>query len=104
MNFDLWLEFEEVDPNSWDVKNEFANIEVRLSDGKTYGINVWTFGFMKQVLNEGSLFQIPPDLLVKELTRECIEKTISELLQKDSLEIVLNPSIVIDLKERKELE
>lgn len=104
MNFDLWLEFEEVEPDKWDIENEFANIKVRLSDGRAYGINVWTFGFMIQVLNEGTFFHIPPDLLVKELTRECIEKTISELIQKGSLETVLNPSIVIDLNEREELE
>ncbi len=38
MNFELWLEFEEVDPNNWDIENEFANIHIDLPDGRHYGI------------------------------------------------------------------
>jgi hypothetical protein len=39
------------------------------------------------------IYQVPPDLFVRELTRDCIEKTISDLLDIDDLEKVLNPSI-----------
>jgi len=31
---------------------------------------------------------------VKELTRDCIQKTISDLLKKGNLEDILNPSII----------
>lgn len=51
-NFKLWLEFEEVDPNSWDIENEFCNIRVDLEDGRHYGINVWTYKFLQTAVDE----------------------------------------------------
>lgn len=100
--FKLWLEFEEVDPNNWDIENEFANIHVNLSDGRRYGLNVWTFKFLESSIkhdeesgeNLSGLYQTPPDLFVKELTRDCIEKTITDLLEKGNLEDVLNPTVI----------
>ncbi|MCH2231638.1 MAG: hypothetical protein MK105_14990 [Crocinitomicaceae bacterium] len=102
MNFELWLEFEEVDPNNWDIENEFANIHIDLPDGRHYGINVWTFKFLESSIrhdresgeNLNGLYQTPPDLFVKELTRDCIEKTISDLLKKGDLEDILNPTVI----------
>ena len=99
--FTLWLEFEEVDPTKWDIENEFCNIHVDLEDGRHYGLNIWTYKFletaihndMKSGQNLNGLYQIPPDLFVKELTRDCIQKTIEDLLKIDDLEKVLNPSI-----------
>jgi hypothetical protein len=99
--FKLWLEFEEVDPNNWDIENEFCNIHVDLEDGRYYGINVWTYKYLETTINEdrktgqnlSGLYQKPPDLFVKELTRECIQQTIEDLLKIDDLEKVLNPSI-----------
>ena len=44
--------------------------------------------------NLKELYQTPPDLFVKELTRGCIEKTISDLLEKGDLEDVLNPTVI----------
>jgi len=49
--FTLWLEFENTEPSS-DPSNDFANISVRLNDGRTYGINVWTFDFLKTAIEE----------------------------------------------------
>jgi hypothetical protein len=102
IEFKLWLEFEEVDPENWDIENEFANIHVDFPDGRHYGINVWTFKFLgvsiKQDSESGETlngsYQIPPDLFVKELTRDCIEKKNTDLLQKGHLEDVLNPTII----------
>ncbi|NNK28177.1 MAG: hypothetical protein HKP06_08065, partial [Flavobacteriaceae bacterium] len=79
---------------------------VDLPDGRHYGINVWTYKFLatatrmdkKSGENLYGLYQTPPDLFVKELTRECIEKTISDLLQKGNLEELLNPTIFSDEK------
>lgn len=98
--FTLWLEFEEVDPN-WDIENEFCNIHVDLDDGRHYGLNVWTYNFLETAINEdiktgqnlSGLYQKPPDLFVKELTRQCIQQTIEDLLKIGGLEKVLNPSI-----------
>lgn len=89
-DFTIWLEFEEVGLNNFDIENEFANIHVTLSDGHRYGISVWTFKFFETTIKQNQengkcldgLYQIPPDLFVKEMTRECIEKTIADLLSK----------------------
>ncbi|MBT8320522.1 MAG: hypothetical protein HKN52_01615 [Eudoraea sp.] len=104
--FKLWLEFEEVDPGNWDTKNEFANIHVDLADGRHYGINVWTYEFLNTAIkiaeNSGEnlkgIYQTPPDLFVKELTRECIQQVIADLLKKGNLEDVLNPTIIDEEK------
>lgn len=102
MKFKLWLEFEAVDIGNWDKDNEFANIHVDLPDGRHYGINVWTYKFFETSIKYdkenknhlNGLYQIPPDLFVKELTRDCIEKAIDDLLQKGNLENSLNPSVI----------
>jgi len=102
MEFKLWLEFEEIDPGNWDIENEFANIHVDLPDGRHYGINVWTYNFLKTAIkqdqengdNLGGLYKTPPDLFVKEMTRDCIEKTIADLLKEGDLEDLLNPSVI----------
>ena len=100
--FKLWLEFEEVDPGNWNTENEYANIHIDLSDGRHYGINVWTYKFLEASVeqdqisgeNLNGLYQTPPDLFVKELTRDCIEKTIVDLLKQGDLEKLLNPTII----------
>ncbi|MEM8967215.1 MAG: hypothetical protein AAGE93_12415 [Bacteroidota bacterium] len=100
--FKLWLEFEEIDQDNWNKKNEFTNIHVDLSDGRHYGINVWTYKFLatsvkQDIENEenlSGLYQTPPDLFVKELARDYSEKTIADLLKKGDLEDLLNPSVI----------
>ena len=106
MEFKLWLEFEEIDPGNWDIKNEFANIHVDIPDGRHYGINVWTYEFLNTIIkadqksgeNLNGLYQISPDLFVKELTRECIQQVISDLLKQGNLEDVLNPTVLDKVK------
>lgn len=101
--FNLWLEFEEIDPTNWNIENEFCNIQVDLQDGRRYGINIWTYKFLQTAVEENlktgnnlnGLYQKPPDLFVKQLTRDCIQQTIEDLLKIDDLENVLNPSICI---------
>lgn len=91
--FDLWLEFEETEDREAPT-NDFANILVTLNDGRKYGINVWTFSYLNTAQKEeGELYLVPPDLFVKELTRGCIEQTISQLLAEGELEDLLNNSI-----------
>tara|TARA_R100000935_G_C2830213_1_gene164609 strand:- start:105 stop:344 length:240 start_codon:yes stop_codon:yes gene_type:complete len=75
---------------------------VDLPDGRHYGINVWTYKFLETSIkldmengdNLKGLYQTPPDLFVKEMTRDCIEITISDLLDKGDLEDVLNPTVI----------
>ena len=101
LNFTLWLEFEEVEPENWDIKNGFCNIHIDLEDGRHYGLNVWTYNFLQTAINEdektgqnlNGLYLKPPDLFVKEFTRECLEQTIQDLLKIGDLENVLNPSV-----------
>lgn len=99
-SFKLWLEFEESSP--WDdLEDDFANIGVDTLDGRSYGINAWTYKYLESANkqdeengeNLNGLYQTPPDLFVKELTRDCIEKTIADLLEKGNLEGQLNTSI-----------
>ena len=101
IKFKLWTEFE-LWPDPWDTKNEFANIGVNTLDGRRYGINVWTFDFLKTSIelfaknNEDvqRYYQIPPDLFVREMTRECLEATLIDLLNNEGdLEEYLNESI-----------
>jgi hypothetical protein len=104
MKYKLWLEFELGNPNQWEIENEFANIQVELENGCKYGINVWTYKYFETSIiqdkengkNLNGLYQIPPDLLVEKMTRESIERTIDDLLKIDSLEVILNPSIIIE--------
>jgi hypothetical protein len=100
IDFKLWLEFENAE--GWnDLTNDFAYIGVDLMDGRYYGINVWTYGFFDKAVNydiskneDGKgLYLVPPDLFVRELTRKCIEQTVTELLKQGDLEELLNPSI-----------
>ncbi len=101
-DFKLWMEFEVVDPDSWDKENDFANIRVDLPDGRHYGLNIWTFKFFETAINDdikkknslNGQYLIPPDLFVKELTRNCIQQAISDLLKMGDLEKVLNPTVL----------
>jgi len=115
-DFTLWLEFEHVDYSSrwdpeiegfitgidWDRENEACNVIVNLPDGRHYGINVWTYAFLATVValdtenkaHLNGMYQLPPDLFVKELTREYIEATIADLLRQGNLEDVLNPTVL----------
>ena len=103
--FKLWLEFEEVAIDNWDKENDFCNIHVDLPDGRHYGLNVWTYKYLQTAIktdfenteNLNGLYQIPPDLFVQELTRDCIQKTIKDLLDRGDLEQIFNPSILSKL-------
>ncbi|WBV60087.1 hypothetical protein PFY12_13705 [Chryseobacterium camelliae] len=102
--FSLWLEFEEVEPESWDIYNDYCNIHINFEDGKQYGLNIWTFDYFKTIIEDNlnkektlknnDLYILPPDLFVKQLTRDCIEATIKDLLQYGDLEQVLNNNII----------
>jgi hypothetical protein len=101
-DFKLWLEFEEVDKGNWDADNDFCNIHVDLPDGRHYGLNLWTYKFLETAIqdhidkknNLNGLYLIPPDIFVKELTRDCIHQTINDLLSQGDLEKILNSTVL----------
>ena len=100
-DFILWLEFEHYS-SAWDSSNEASNVHVTLTDGRRYGLTVWTYKFLTTLVgwdmargdNLNGLYQTPPDLFVRELTRECVEAAIVDLLKRGNLENLLNPSII----------
>jgi hypothetical protein len=97
-DFDLWLEFEVGDsidqPANNPVEN-FTNVVIRLSDGKRYCLNVWTFDFVplaryswpyKKTTDEmPAKYVIPPDLLVERLDRVTIQGVVSDMLAAGEL-------------------
>ncbi len=101
-DFILWLEFENIVlGDNWDIENQFSIVQVYFPDGRYYGLNVWTYKFLETSIkmaqqngdNLNGQYLVPPDLFVKELTRECIENAIRDLLKIDNLENALNPSV-----------
>ena len=88
--FDLWLEFEHTQPQPGDdPTDDFANVQVRLSDGRRYALNVWTFGFMRRArfpwpyqegVGEAAEYLLPPDLFVERLDRPMLERVVGRML------------------------
>ena len=93
MEFELWLESEHATPRG-DPTDDFANVEVRLRDGRCYALNVWTYSFVRRCrfpwpYEEGkgtpAEYVLPPDLLVERLDRETLERVFKELIETNQL-------------------
>jgi len=81
MNFSLWLEFEQYDGQQTEEPgNDFCNIQIELHTGELYAINVWSFEYMRSILDEQT-YIVPPDLLVQRLNRKCITEAVEHYLQ-----------------------
>jgi hypothetical protein len=88
--FELWLEFEHTElPPGHEPSDDFANVQVRLPDGRRYALNVWTFGFLHRArfpwpdeVKSGTPaeYVVAPDLFVERLDRPTLERVVSELL------------------------
>lgn len=97
IKFELFLDFEETKTSSWSKENDSSQIEIKLEDGRSYELLVWTFQHFETarrieaeiIKSEDPQYLIPPDLLVKELTRECIQESIEEVLEMGDLELIL---------------
>jgi hypothetical protein len=94
--FSLWLEFEHIEPRPGDdPTDDFANIQVRLPDGRRYALNVWTFKFFRRARHprpyEGTSeipadeYLVAPDLFVERLDRPTLERVVSELLARGEM-------------------
>jgi hypothetical protein len=88
--FELWLEFEHTQPPAGhDPADDFANVKVRLPDGRRFALNVWTFRFLHRArfpwpyeMNAGlpAEYVVAPDLFVERLDRPTLERVVRELL------------------------
>jgi hypothetical protein len=88
--FDLWLEFEHTEPSPGDdPTDDFANVRVRLPDGRTYALNVWAFKFLHRArfpwpyVDTGGRpaeSVVAPDLFVERLDRPTLERVVRQLL------------------------
>lgn len=83
----IWIEAEEL---AEDV-DDFCNVAVYLSSGERYGLNVWTFDFFETARADGEmhashstkhLYLHPPDLFVKDLSRQTIERVVVDILER----------------------
>lgn len=88
--FDLWLEFEHTEQTPGDdPTDDFANVQVRLPDGRKYSLNVWTFKFLHRARfpwphadtgGQPAEHVIAPDLFVERLDRPTLERVVRQLL------------------------
>lgn len=71
-DFELWIEAEAIAADITD----FCNVLLTLPDGRSWGLNVWTFDFFETAKRETEaalaqveiLYMQPPDLFVKDHT------------------------------------
>jgi hypothetical protein len=88
--FELWLEFEHVEPAPGDdPTDDFANVQVLLSNGRRYALNVWTFRFLlrapypwpyTKTSGPPAEYGVAPDLFVERLDRATMERVVAQLL------------------------
>jgi hypothetical protein len=96
--FDLWLETETGDPLDQPANRpyeNFANIGVKIQDGRRYSLNVWTFDFLPLARypwpyeidgsQEPASYLLPPDLFVERLDRPTVEDVIKQLLENNEM-------------------
>jgi hypothetical protein len=88
--FQLWLEWEHSE--SWDnddSDDDFFNMEVRLPGGRSYGLNVWTYGMLESAHQAdvktgehlGGAYLLPPDLFVARRDRSLLEAVVRDILR-----------------------
>lgn len=98
ISFELWLEIESGEPKDQPANRSyenFCNVEVTLTDGRRYALNVWTFDFLPlarlpwpyEANDDAQLaeYVFPPDLFVARLERGVIHRVITELLATDQM-------------------
>ena len=79
-HFELWLETEHIAEDITD----FCNVEVTLTSGERYGLNVWTYAFFRSLDPRDTGGEVP-DLLVADLSRTTITAGIVDLLIRDGI-------------------
>jgi hypothetical protein len=95
--FELWLELEHAMPSpDDDPTDDFANVQVRLADGRTYALNVWTSKFLRRArfpwpcADTGGWpaeYVVAPDLFVERLDRPTLERVVRQLLADGEMKV-----------------
>ena len=93
----IWIEFEEwVDAPS-NVEEAF-NVSVSVEGTAKYAMNAWPYGFTIAVLSgdetddscddESAVYDgfAAPDIFVREMSRECVENVINQLIRSGDIE------------------
>lgn len=83
IRFNLWLEFEEIDPVNWDKENEFCNIHIDLEDGRHYGINVWTYKYLETAINNDKKNRRQSKWTLSKTTRFVCKRTHKRMYSTD---------------------
>lgn len=107
--FELWCEFEELDPREYDPGNDHSDVFVTFADGRKYLLKVWTFDYVQTVADghapvdslssagsEPVDHLVPPDLLVRVLDREIIEGAIKSGIESGELDFSDDPALLAD--------
>lgn len=93
-DFRLWLEFEHWQKSDDEQPdNDFFNMQIQLSSGESYALNVWTYKFLDTARAEnrrtgedlGGKYLMAPDLFVEELDRKLMEEVVSDMIANSSL-------------------
>ncbi len=83
---ELWIEHEHFEGEN---VIDFFNMEIRLTNGRRYALNVWTFDYAAVARSEIEAvprFSIGPDLLVERADRESLESVVRTLIAEESLQ------------------
>ena len=81
-------------PADDDPTDNFANIQVKLPDGRRYALNVWTFRFLHRARfpwpyevtdDRPTEYVVAPDLFVERLDRPTMERVVRELLAEEDM-------------------
>ena len=92
--FDLWLEFEHWEwEETHDPEDDAFNMQIRLANGETYALNVWTFKLFSRLREEdrrsdralSGKYMVAPDLFVERLDRNLVTEVIRELVSNSGL-------------------
>jgi hypothetical protein len=94
VSFTLWLEFEWWEPQFDDApETNFFTMQIRLSDGRRYALNVWTYHYLSVARQDDlttgdnlhGAYLLPPDLFVTKLDRSHMAAVIMDLIQRNHL-------------------
>ena len=86
MKYSIWLEFEAYAEPTVEEPDGYCNMEVFYEDGTQQGYVVWTTDYFREnvpnLLGDAASqgFATPPDLIVRQITREHITEVLKQLL------------------------
>lgn len=89
---DIWLEFEHIADPDWNTnaQKEFCNVVAKISDGREYAFNVWSYGFFELAIVQAKaeefelsgIYLLPPDLFVERVDRPTIERALTHWFEQ----------------------